>query len=205
VGPSDRHPLLVEAGRQAVIIIGADDVVPDVLFVGPDDFDWCADLFDDVCGLGDVIDLQPPAKAAIQKMAVNPDLVPRQPGRFADRRLGPGDDLVPNPDIAAVRAHLDGAIQRLHRRVRQIGNLIDRLDLGRLARRAWAAAPFLRGTTPGCCEAASIRRTISALESVAFVPSSYSMSSAANPCLAAHMLSATTATASSSRTIWCTR
>ena len=44
--------------------------------------------------------------------------------------------------------------------------------------------------------------TTSAVVTLPFGPSSHRMASAARPCLAAHMWSATTATTSSSRTTW---
>ena len=67
---------------------------------------------------------------------------------------------------------------------------------------ALATSPSLRATTPGFSDAAASCRTISAVLSFAFGPSSQRMSSAAMPSFAAHMWSATTATASSRRTTW---
>ena len=69
---------------------------------------------------------------------------------------------------------------------------------------AFAASPSWRATTPDRCDAAASCCTISAVLSFAFGPSSQRMSSAARPCFAAHMWSATTATASSRRTTWST-
>ena len=67
---------------------------------------------------------------------------------------------------------------------------------------AAAASPSFRATTPGVCAAAARPWTTSPVLRVAFGPSSQRMASAKTPCFAAHIWSATTATASSRRTIW---
>ena len=64
------------------------------------------------------------------------------------------------------------------------------------------ASPSLRATTPGVSAAAARPLTTSAVAIVPFGPSSQRNVSAFKPRFAAHMLSATTATASSRRTIW---
>ena len=50
---------------------------------------------------------------------------PARLGGERDRRLG---GLRAHPDVDAVSPPMRGRVERLHRRVRQIGNLIDRLD-----------------------------------------------------------------------------
>ena len=57
-------------------------------------------------------------------------------------------------------------------------------------------------TAPGLSVACSSSATIAPVSSLACGPSSHSITSAASPFFAAPMWSATTATASSSRTIW---
>jgi hypothetical protein len=68
--------------------------------------------------------------------------------------------------------------------------------------KAAAASPSFRTTTPGVSAAAASPWTTSAVLTDPFGPSSQRMASALRPCFAAHMWSATTATASSRRTIW---
>ena len=53
---------------------------------------------------------------------------------------------------------------------------------------ACSTSPTLRATAPGCCDASSSWRTMSALLSVAFGPSSHWMAAASSPFLAAPMM-----------------
>ena len=74
-------------------------------------------------------DLQPPAKAAADQMIVDHDLVQRQTGGLRRRCLCACDGLGADPDFAAVLADMNRAVHRLHRRVREEGNLVGGLDL----------------------------------------------------------------------------
>jgi hypothetical protein len=67
---------------------------------------------------------------------------------------------------------------------------------------AVATSPSERATTPDRSAAARNSRTMSSVERRAFGPSSQRTSSAARPRVAVQVSSATTATASSSRTTW---
>jgi hypothetical protein len=67
-------------------------------------------------------------------MIVGDHLVERQAGGFCRCRLGPGKDLVAEPDFAAILADMDRAVHRLHCGVREERNLVDCLDLGDGAR-----------------------------------------------------------------------
>ena len=132
--PRDRHSLLIKAGRNSVEEIGAVHVVLDVFLARPDDFDRAVDMLRNLDSANDAIDLKPPAKATADQMIVDHDLVQRQPGSLRSCRLGSRDDLGADPDFAAVRAHMDRAVHRLHCRVREERNLVSRLDLGDDAR-----------------------------------------------------------------------
>ena len=98
---------------------------------------------------------------------------------------------------------MDGAVHRLHRR-RARGTAPGRSPrpwsrrrpARRRRRRSFCA------TAPGLSVAFSSSATMSAVPSLAFGPSSHSMTSAASPFFAAPIWSATTATASSSCTTW---
>ena len=65
-------------------------------------------------------------------------------------------------------------------------------------------SPSARATAPDFSDAVASCRTTSAVESFAFAPSAQRMSSAARPCVAAHVFPAMTVTASSNRTTCCT-
>ena len=54
----------IQAGGQAVVIIGAVDVVLDVLLPAPDDFHRPVDLLGDGDRLRDTVNVQPAAEAA---------------------------------------------------------------------------------------------------------------------------------------------
>ena len=53
-----------------------------------------------------------------------------RPAVFAAAAWTRADGLAADPDFAAVLADMDCAVHRLHRRVREERNLVDRLDLG---------------------------------------------------------------------------
>ncbi len=88
----------------------------------------------DLDGASDTVDLEPAAETAADQMIVHDDLVQRQAGGFRRGRLGPREGLGADPDLAAVLAHMDRAVHRLHRRMREERKLVGRLDLGDGAR-----------------------------------------------------------------------
>ena len=57
--------------------------------------------------------------------------------------LGARDDLRARPDLAAVRAQADRAVHRLHRRVREEGNLVHRFELVRRSRENRRRVPLV--------------------------------------------------------------
>src|SRR5262245_11115330 len=108
------------------------------------------------------------------------DFLRRQTGHFRGGRLSEGRHLCPYPDIAAVRANVDRAVRRLHSGVSEERHLVNCLDL-------------LSGARHGLAGIALLVRDNARQR----------MSSAARPFLAAHVWSATAATASSRRTTLC--
>ncbi len=106
----------------------------DVFLARPDDLDRTIDVFGDFDSASDAVDLQPPAEPAADQVIVDHDFFQRQTDSLRRRRLGSRHHLGANPNLAAVVAHMDGAVHRLHRRVCEKRNLIDRLDLGGGAR-----------------------------------------------------------------------
>ena len=105
-------------------------IVLDIFLTGPHDLDGTVDLFGDLNSASDAVDLQATAEAAADQMIVHHDLVQRQASHLGRGRLSSRDGLAADPDFAAVRADVNGAVHRLHRRVREKRNLVDRLDLG---------------------------------------------------------------------------
>ena len=186
--PSDR---LVLAHRspavKPVVVIGPVDVVLDVLLPAPDDFHRPVDLLGDRDGLGDAVDVQPAAEAAADQMIVHLDLLRRQSGDLRGRGLRAADHLISDPDVAAVFAYMHRAVHRLHRGMGQERHLVHRLDL------LGGAGQRLGDVAVVCGDDACLLRralhllTMSAVVTFAFGPSSHSMSSAARPCIAAHM------------------
>jgi hypothetical protein len=78
---------------------------------------------------GSTRSLQPPAEAAADQMIVHDDFLRRQACGLRGQRLNPRDRLATDPDFARILAKVNRAVHRLHRRVGQKWNLIDRLDL----------------------------------------------------------------------------
>jgi hypothetical protein len=132
--PGDRHAFLVETGGYPVEESGPVHVVLDIFLTGPHDLHRVVDLFGDLDGASDTIDLQPPAKAASDQMVVDHDLVQRQTRDLCGSGLGTRNHLVADPHFAPVLADMDRAVHRLHCGVRQERNLVGRLDLGDGAR-----------------------------------------------------------------------
>src|SRR5438876_11272917 len=111
--PGDRLSRRIETGGQAVEEIGPVHIVLDVFLAGPYDLDGAIDLFGDLDGAGDAVDLQPPAESAADQVIVDHHLVQGQLGGLRRRRLDPRNDLVADPDFAAVLADLNRAVHRL--------------------------------------------------------------------------------------------
>jgi hypothetical protein len=122
-------PLLIEAGGHPVEPIGPIHVVLDVFLARPHDLDRTVNVFGDLNRASDAVDLEPPAESAADQVIVDRDFFQRQTGSLRRRRLGSRQHLGADPDFTAIVTDMDSAIHRLHRRVRQKRNLVDRLDL----------------------------------------------------------------------------
>ena len=130
IGPGDRHSLRIETGGQTIEPIGAVHVVLNVFLARPHDLHRPVDLLGDLDGSSSAIGFKSAAKATTDQMIVDDDLLERQACDLRGRRLNARQGLRPDPDLAAFLAHVNRAVHRLHRRMRQEGKLIARLDLG---------------------------------------------------------------------------
>ena len=144
------------------------------------------------------VDFEPAAEAAAEKVVVDLDRILRQAGDLGDRGLGQGRRLGADPDVAAVLADMNGAVHRLHRRMRQERQLIDGVD-----RCAAPASAFVRVAVVARDLAGLLRRLVELANDVGAAEHSHAdlrpigSAAAASPFLAAPIWSATTATASS--------
>ena len=75
MAPCDRHALLVQAGGQAVIVIGSVDVVLDVFLAGPHHLDWTIDLTGDLDRQGDPVEVHAAAKTATKQVIMDLHLI----------------------------------------------------------------------------------------------------------------------------------
>ena len=132
--PRHGHSVGIQAGGDPVEEIGPVHVVLDVFLARPDDLDRTIDLLGDLDGANDAVDVEPPAESAADEVVVYDDLVQRHSGDLRRRGLRARDGLRADPDFALVLAHVDRAIHRLHRGVRQERHLVGRLDLRGSAR-----------------------------------------------------------------------
>src|ERR1700738_5242031 len=115
--PGDGHALFIKAGRYPVEKTGPVHVVLDIFLAGPDDLDRTLDVLGDLDRANDAIDLQATTEAAADQMIVDYALVQRQARGLRRRRLGSSEDLVAEPDFAAVLTDMNGTVHRLHRGV----------------------------------------------------------------------------------------
>ena len=100
----------------------------DVLFAGPHDLHRPIDLLGDANGRDHHVGLEPAPEAAADQVVVHGHFLDRQAGGFRRLRLDPRHDLRAGPDLAAVGLELDGAVQRLHRRVGEKRQLVGRVE-----------------------------------------------------------------------------
>jgi len=135
-------------------------------------------------------------------MVVDLDGILRQASELRDHGLGQRWRLRADPDVTTILAEMDRAVHRLHCGMCQERKLIDRFDpLRRAGERRFSIAfiaghhaGLLRGLFELADETRAVDRRIRAVIPLVAV--------ALSPFLAAHMWSATTATASSIRTTW---
>ncbi|MNV30590.1 hypothetical protein D3C71_1218670 [compost metagenome] len=112
---------LVEIGGPVII-------VHDVLLAGPDDLDRIVCKLPEARGLLDRIDSQPTAETASNQVRMHDHFFDRQTDDFGSDEAGDLGHLRADPDVAAVRLHVDRRVDRLERGMCEIGKLIGRLD-----------------------------------------------------------------------------
>src|SRR5215472_2603572 len=126
--PGDEVAFGVEAGLQLVISRGAVEVVADVVFAGPDDFDGSSGGAGNERGFDGVVLYEAPAEAAANEGDVHLDAVFGNAESLRDagcRRVG---NLGGRPQLAFAVAEMRGAVDGLHRGVREEGNFVVGFD-----------------------------------------------------------------------------
>src|SRR5216683_8404700 len=98
--------------------------------------------------LGDEIarGIRSTAEAATEKRGVDRHLLGIQARHLRRRGLVDSLELGPGPDLALISGELDGAVERLHRRVREVGNLVFGFQLRRY--RSHRRSDIARGSSP---------------------------------------------------------
>src|SRR6202790_5133433 len=112
--PDYGHSLFIETGRQPIEEMGPVHVMLDVFLAGPDNLDRTVDLFGDLDRANDAIDLKTASETPADQMIMDHDLVQRQARGLRRCRLGPPEDLVADPDFAAVLADMNRTVHPLH-------------------------------------------------------------------------------------------
>ena len=118
----------VQSGLEAVHVVWAEAVVLDVLLAGPHHLHRPGDLPADGHGALDHVGFQAAPETAAHQEVVQRHRFDRHAGGLGGGGAGGLRRLGSQPDLAAPIGHVDGAVQRLHGRVGEIGLLVDRLD-----------------------------------------------------------------------------
>src|SRR5262249_43501622 len=134
VRPTDDPAFGIEAGRDLVVVEGPIAVALDIRLSGPDHFQWEGYLLCQGSRDADILGLQPTAEAAADHVAVDRHLALIDAGRLRRFVLSPARHLGPTPDIDPIGPYMNGAVDRLHRRVSQEGELIGRVEFHLCAR-----------------------------------------------------------------------
>src|SRR5262245_63678012 len=100
------------------------------------------------------------------------DLVFRKPGRFRGDRLRARNDLRSHPDVTGNRRDMDGAVQRLHRRVGKEWHLVGGvIALAKIEDRSDISDGFCEHAMTFACGAKMVPYVLGADRSVlAFIP-----------------------------------
>ena len=151
-----------------------------VVFTGPGDFDRDPDRLTDLDGFGDEIRSAAPSKSAAKIERVDLHLRERQAGDLLRHRHRRGLNLGRGPHIAGIGTHVNRAIERLHRRVGQVGSFINCFDFLR-AQSAASVSPRFFATAPGFSARSENICRMLALEVLARRPSSNTTLSALRP------------------------
>ena len=182
MGPDHGSALLVQTCCEFVEIAGAEAIVPDILLARPDDLQGVGDLFGETNGLLDRVCLKPAPKSSSDEMIVQGHLVDRKsrdPGRVL---LSYHGRLSAYPNVAAVRADVNGRIDRLHRRVSQKRKLVFGChSLRRVLEPGLDVAAFESLDRRPLSAAFAAPARIDAVVSFAFGPNSQVISSASTP------------------------
>ena len=111
----------------AVQVHGAVVAAPHVVFARPDQLDWdCAHVFRNLGGLALDVRIRrgPPAEAPAGHLGVKGDRLRLQSEHVGDGRMVQGLKLRTDPYFCAVAVEPHGRVQRLHRRVGQVRELV---------------------------------------------------------------------------------
>ena len=176
-----------DARRQHVAIDRPIDVVLDVLFARLHDLDRAVDFRRDAHGLVDVIRFEPATEAAADQMIVDRDLLGRQAGDLRGGACARARAPASRPRLRtnpAARARCSSSVPSSRGRGTAFRR---RRRCARPGQVPFAASPAALATRPSFSLAARICFQTSFDDTFAFGPSSQVMSSAARPCLAAHM------------------
>ena len=129
--PGDRQTIAAEARVQPVHPHRPVVAAAHVVLTSPHHFDRHPGRLGDMSGLDDEVvrGRGTPAETAAEKRGVDLDLLGLQAEDASRGGLIPRLKLRPCPDLAAISSGLDRAVQRLHRGVREVRQLVFRFDL----------------------------------------------------------------------------
>ena len=122
--PRCRHSLRIQCDARAMQIHRPVIAAADIVLAAPDRFHRQTRRLGDFDRLADEIRCRccPASEAAAKKHRVDLDLLGRQPGDSGRHHLIEGLELRAGPDLAGIGTDLHRAVQRLHRRMREIGH-----------------------------------------------------------------------------------
>ena len=103
--------------------------MPNIGLAGPNHLERVRHLFGESGGNTNIFVFEPAPETAADHVAVQGDLVERQPGHACRFGLGAARNLCAAPDLRAVRPDMSGAVDRLHRRMGEEGRVVDCLQL----------------------------------------------------------------------------
>ena len=131
---SSGRAVLAQSGAHAQRRLRAIAVGADVLFARPDHFDRTLEGLGDLDRLGQFVVDRATAEPAAEEAIVDEDRLRIDPARFCGEGQRRFRSLRAHPHVYAVLPPVRGRVERLHRRVRQIGHLVQGFDhFGRLS------------------------------------------------------------------------
>ena len=99
-----------------------------VVLPRPDQLDRGLCLLGDAQRLDDKIHFEAPAESAAQVGEIDLDRLGREAGDFCGGPVDEGDGLGADPDLAAIRLEIHGAVHRLHGGVGDKGRVVLRFN-----------------------------------------------------------------------------